>query len=328
MPIIQLKSSQQQVVEEQSATNQPTTQQDAESTIEQQTTDPQSTEQQATEQQTTEPGADNNGDAAEESVDPGDNNDPAADSGDANNPDENNEESGDADGEGGEQTDGDQKLALLFTNDVHANIKYQEPFTDSKGNYNHGRIGYDFFAGLVQAFKNDNTYNDVHVASSGDDISGGLNYGFISNGEWPIQLMNEVGYDAFTPGNHEFDFGVDRLDELMNMLNVNVVSSNFYNKTASGNQRHFDPYKIVQHENGKKIAYVGITTPESMIKSSPKHFIDSNGNYMYYFCEDETGDALYDNIQTSIDQAIADGAELVVALGHTGDENDSGVNPI
>lgn len=65
--------------------------------------------------------------------------------------------------------------------------------------------------------------------------------------------------------------------------------------------------------------YVGITTPETLTKSSPINFQDESGNYVYGFCQDETGAAFYASVQASVNAAREDGADYVVAIGHLGE---------
>ena len=68
-----------------------------------------------------------------------------------------------------------------------------------------------------------------------------------------------------------------------------------------------------------KVALVGASTPESFTKSTPAYFQDANGNYIYSFCEDESGQKLYDQIQSSVNAARADGANYVILVGHLGE---------
>ena len=97
--------------------------------------------------------------------------------------------------------------------------------------------------------------------------------------------MNAVGYDIATMGNHEFDYGMERFFELSKMANFPYVSCNF-NK---GGELQFAPY-VVKEFDGVKIAFVGISTPKTLTSSTPKYFQDENGNFIYGFFEDETGE--------------------------------------
>jgi 5'-nucleotidase/UDP-sugar diphosphatase len=68
-----------------------------------------------------------------------------------------------------------------------------------------------------------------------------------------------------------------------------------------------------------QVAFVGVTTPESFTKSTPAYFQDSQGNYIYSFCEDESGQKLYDQVQASVDAARTAGADYVILAGHLGE---------
>ena len=68
------------------------------------------------------------------------------------------------------------------------------------------------------------------------------------------------------------------------------------------------------------IAYVGVTTPESITKSTPTYFQDGSGNYIYDLCGDTTGQALYSQIQKTVDSATAAGADYVILVAHLGNE--------
>ncbi|MCD8391081.1 MAG: 5'-nucleotidase C-terminal domain-containing protein, partial [Firmicutes bacterium] len=150
------------------------------------------------------------------------------------------------------------------------------------------------------------------VVSCGDFVQGGP-LGAVSDGEYIIDIMNAVGYDAVTLGNHEFDYTIPTLANLTDKLTAKTVSCNFV--TLSDGAAVYEPYTIISYGD-TDVAYIGITTPESISKSTPTHFMDDNGDYIYGFC----GDMLYETVQASIDAALADGADYIVALSHLGTE--------
>ena len=127
--------------------------------------------------------------------------------------------------------------------------------------------------------------------------------------------MNQVGYDFAIPGNHEFDYGMDRFLELADELNCGYYSCNFMDLRTGGTV--FAPYKIMDFGD-TQVAFVGASTPESFTKSTPKYFQDGAGNYIYGFCEDETGQALYAQVQRSVDSAREAGADYVILVAHLG----------
>ena len=168
----------------------------------------------------------------------------------------------------------DQDIVILYTNDVHCAVD--------------DNLGY---AGLSLYRKKEmqKTTPYVTLVDAGDSIQGAP-IGTLSEGEYIIDIMNQVGYDFAVPGNHEFDFKVPRLLELNQKLNCHYTSCNFMDLTR--NTTVFQPYKIFTYGD-TDVAFVGATTPESFTKSTPAYFQDASGNYIYGFCEDETGSALY-----------------------------------
>lgn len=191
-----------------------------------------------------------------------------------------------------------QDVMVLFTSDVHCGIE--------------SNFGYAGLAMVRDAYKNAGYH--VLLVDNGDSIQGEP-VGTMTTGEANIKLMNAVGYDIATMGNHEFDYGMDRFFELSKMANFPYISCNF-NK---GGELQFAPY-VIKEFDGVKIAFVGITTPKTLTSSTPKYFQDENGNFIYGFFEDETGEGLYNAVQKAVDDARAEGATFVVALAHLGNE--------
>lgn len=185
-----------------------------------------------------------------------------------------------------------EDIVILYESDVHCAID-----------------GYAKVSAVKSETKEDTDY--VSLVSSGDFIQGS-SLGALSEGGYIIDIMNKVGYDAVTLGNHEFDYKIPRLKELADELSAAVVSCNFVNSVG---EPIYEPYKIISYGD-TDIAYLGITTPESLTKSTPAYFQDENGEYIYDFC----GDTLYDTVQKSTDDARRDGADYVVALSHLGSE--------
>ena len=190
-----------------------------------------------------------------------------------------------------------QDIVVLFTSDVHCGIE--------------SGFGY---AGLAAVRDQLAKTNHVILVDNGDAIQGEP-VGTMTTGEALIDLMNAVGYEVAIPGNHEFDYGMDRFMELTEKANFPYISANF-NKNG---EPVFDPYVIKEFE-GVKVAFVGATTPKTITSSTPKYFQDDQGNFIYDFCQGDTGDALYDAIQGAVDAARAEGADYVVLMGHLGIE--------
>ncbi len=155
--------------------------------------------------------------------------------------------------------------------------------------------------------------------------------GTLTKGAALVQIMNAVGYDYAIPGNHEFDYGMDQFNALVKQAGTTYLSCNFTKLNADGSKANvFAPFAIETYKDADvaaddadgvlKVAYVGISTPETLTKSSPANFQDAAGNYIYGFCQDETGEALYAAVQSAVDEARAQGADYVVAVGHLGIE--------
>lgn len=182
-------------------------------------------------------------------------------------------------------------IVILYENDVHCIVE-----------------GYSKLAAMKKELQE--CYDYVGVVSGGDYIQGN-SLGVISKGEYIINLMNLVGYDAVALGNHEFDYKLERLDELVNMMDTEPVCCNF--QKVGEDTTCFEPYSIVSYGD-VDIAYIGITTPSTISSSSPTQFKDENGNYIYTFNSTD----LYDVVQSNIDSAQAQGADYIIALSHIG----------
>lgn len=193
----------------------------------------------------------------------------------------------------------DHDIVVLYTNDVHCGVD--------------DNIGYAGLALYKKQMLEQTPY--VVLVDAGDAIQGAP-IGTLSDGGYLIDIMNKVGYDFAIPGNHEFDYGMPRFLELAGKLSCGYYSCNFLDLRTG--QTVFAPYKMMIYGD-TKVALVGASTPESFTKSTPAYFQDANGNYIYSFCEDESGQKLYDRIQSSVDAARADGANYVILVGHLGE---------
>lgn len=193
-----------------------------------------------------------------------------------------------------------KSIVILYEDDAHCAIE-----------------GYAKMRGLKDAILSADT-SYVAVVSSGDFINGQL-LGSYSHGQYIMDVMKLVGYDAVTLGNHEFDFGVPTMHKLLNQLNTAVVSTNLYSYGASAPE--FTPYTIKQYGN-KQVAFVGVTTPEAM-ESLPYSFFDEDGRQLY----DMRTKDVFNLVQAAVDQARKDGADYVILLSHLGEEtSDTGVD--
>ena len=195
----------------------------------------------------------------------------------------------------------DNDIVILYTNDVHCGVD--------------DNLGYAGLATVKNALEAQGKH--VVLVDNGDAVQGDT-IGTLSNGEYIIDIMNEIGYDVATPGNHEFDYGMDQFFALTEQANFPYVSANFVDNDGN---TVLDPY-VIKDVAGVKIAFVGISTPKTITTSTPKYFQDDNGNYIYAFQQDETGEKLYAAVQSAVDAARAEGAQFVIALAHLGIEED------
>ncbi len=193
----------------------------------------------------------------------------------------------------------DKDIVVLFTNDVHCGVD--------------DNIGY---AGLAEYKKRLLAEGDKYVALvDAGDFSQGAPIGTLSKGKYLIEIMKEVGYDMVTAGNHEFDYNMENFLSNCYDLNNIIFCANFID--LRNNEPVLNPYKIMNFGN-KKVALVGVTTPESFTKSTPAYFQDADGNYIYTLSEDSTGEKLYQTVQNAVDDARAEGADYVILVGHLG----------
>ena len=196
-------------------------------------------------------------------------------------------------------------IVILYTNDVHCGV-------DNSAT----SFGYAGLAAYRDAQKELHDY--VGLVDAGDYIQGEA-IGSLSKGSAIIEIMNAVGYEAATLGNHEFDYGVNNIVELRKLAEFPIVSANFTYTGPEGAENVADlaPYAIAWYGE-TKVAFVGIATPESLAKSTPAYFQDEAGNWIYDFANDKTGEALYTAVQTAVDAAIAEDVDYVIALAHLG----------
>ncbi|MDO4183492.1 MAG: 5'-nucleotidase C-terminal domain-containing protein, partial [Coriobacteriia bacterium] len=156
--------------------------------------------------------------------------------------------------------------------------------------------------------------DNVVLIDAGDAVQGS-SYGSVSQGTIAVDVMNYLGYYAAALGNHEFDYGLAQLKTLAQRATYSYLSCNF-TEIATGDTV-FAPY-VINEYNGKKVAFVGITTPCTLVADCPSTFKDAQGNYLYSFAESENGQALYSVVQKNVDAARAAGADYVIAVGHMG----------
>ena len=195
-----------------------------------------------------------------------------------------------------------KEIVILYTNDVHCGVDDQ--------------IGYVGLARVKASMEA--AGKEVILVDCGDAVQGGV-IGTLSKGEAIVELMNDVGYDVAVIGNHEFDYGMEQFNKNVSLAKFQYVCCNFINDNG---EAVLKPYTIIE-KAGKKIAFIGIDTPESFTKSTPTYFQDGEGNYIFSFCEGNNGQDLYDKVQETVDAARAEGVDYVIALAHLGIDEQS-----
>ena len=196
------------------------------------------------------------------------------------------------------ETASNDEIIILFTSDIHCGVKS-----------GFGMVG---LAQIKEMFKQ-NGYN-VLLVDDGDAIQGDA-LGTLTKGQAIIDLMNAVHYDVAIPGNHEFDYGMDEFLALTKKAEFPYISCNF-NKQG---ELLLEPY-VIKEAAGKKIGFIGVTTPNTLTSSTPKSFMDEKGNYIYGFMQDKNGDLLINTIQENVDKVRAEGADYVILMGHMGNK--------
>lgn len=192
-------------------------------------------------------------------------------------------------------------VTILYTNDVHTYIDKQRP-----------KLTYAAIADLKQSYQN--AGKDVLLVDAGDHVQGTA-YGSMDEGASIIKLMNAAGYDVATPGNHEFDYGMDRAKAIMKEADFPYLSCNWVDLRTT--LRVLPSVKVFVR-GGRRIAFVGVTTPETFTKSTPAYFMDkAQRKYIYDIQGGEDGKKLYDAVQKAIDKAKLL-ADVVIGLGHLG----------
>ena len=185
-------------------------------------------------------------------------------------------------------------IVVLFESDVHCAID-----------------GYEKMALLAEQTRQ-RTPN-VLLVSCGD-FSMGNTMGAVSKGYYFVRLMNALGYDYVTLGNHEFDRGIDHARCLADSLRATMLCCNLVHLPDS--LPLFAGYAVRRLGN-MRVAFVGVTTPNTQY-SNPSVFQDSLFRWNYSLLND----SLFRIVQRTVDQARSSGADKVILLSHLGDAID------
>lgn len=198
-----------------------------------------------------------------------------------------------------------EDIVILYTNDVHCAVDAD--------------IGYTGLAAYKTWAEEKTPY--VTLVDCGDALQGDI-IGTISQGEYLVDIMNQVGYDFAVLGNHEFDYGMEQLGTLLEKSEAQYLGCNIrYTGEGNGAVSSLKPYEIVTYGD-VAVSFVGVSTPESITKSTPAYFMDESGTFAYDFYGG-SGEALYAQVQETVDECREKGADYVIALTHLGDDETS-----
>jgi len=189
------------------------------------------------------------------------------------------------------QTWQDRSIVVLYENDVHCAVD-----------------GYAKLAGLRDAIA-----DTAHVVlvSNGDYVQG-MTVGAISKGQYVVDIMQTMGYDAITLGNHEYDYGMERMFQLLRQVPAPLVCANLYD--MKNEHLVYAPY-VIKRVGNKKIAFVGASTPTSM-ETEAYAFRDDEGKTIY----DLQIESIPTMVQKAVDEARRAGADYVILDSHLGEE--------
>ncbi len=215
----------------------------------------------------------------------------------------------------------DKNITILYTNDIHGYIANTVKDSD---NNEIPALRIDNISGYKKKLLNEN--KNVLLVDAGDEVQGSV-YGAIDKGTEMIKIMNKAGYDLAVPGNHDFDFGMEGFNRFVEEASFPYISCNF--KSLETNKNILDSYKIFEF-GGKKIGFVGASTPETITTSTPTFFKNQNGEFIYTFDGMNNKNDLYNSIQDAVDE-IRNDVDYLIVIGHLGvgyDQENAGIRSI
>ena len=185
-------------------------------------------------------------------------------------------------------------IVVLYENDMHCAID------------NYARL-----AGMRETIASGDSLA-VALVSCGDYLQGGV-AGSISKGQYIVDILRHMNYDAIGLGNHEFDYGVPRMNELLSQLPYPVVCANFFE--AGSPVPFYAPY-IIRQLGGRRVAFIGAVTGEAM-RSEAYSFYNDNGHLLYDLKPMEVSRI----VQQSVNEVRSQGADIVVLISHLGEQS-------
>ncbi len=196
-------------------------------------------------------------------------------------------------------------ITILGTTDLHANI-YNYSYENGEDVDN---LGMAKVYSVIQAIREDNP--NALLVDNGDTIQGTILSDDLYNTrmdlEHPvIDVMNFMGYDSMVLGNHEFNFGVDLVDKIVEEAEFPILGANV--KYAESGDYLTEPYVIIEVE-GVKVGILGLTNPNIPRWDGPK------------VTELEFTNPV-ESVGEHIDQMKEDGADIIIVTAHMGYEEE------
>lgn len=185
-------------------------------------------------------------------------------------------------------------LTIVHVNDVHGRLKL-----DERG----GEIGLARLKTKVEELRAEDP--NLLLLNAGDTFHGAVDVN-LTRGQVMVEMMNKVGFDVMVPGNHDFNYGYERLLELRALAEFPIIAANILKE--SGEKSDFDSYLIKELENGLKVGIFGLTTEETKFKSHP----DNSAGIDFGNPVEEAKKAV---------KALQDAkVDIIIALTHIGNE--------
>ena len=201
-------------------------------------------------------------------------------------------------------------IKLLGTSDVHGRIvpwSYGADIEDKSGSYAQ-------IATYVKDVRKNN--KNVVLVEVGDAIQDNQIDVFAKDKKYykdhPIpKVLNEMNYDIFVLGNHEFNFGMKALDEILKDIKAKKLTANFYHK--KNDKRYIDATTIIE-KDGVKLGIIGLSTPMSA------KFEEDTGNLKDMKFTSPTEEA-----RTQVEKLKAKGVDAIIAVTHMGIDNENNI---
>ncbi len=189
----------------------------------------------------------------------------------------------------------EKKLVIMHLNDTHGRVE--------EGKYD--GMGYARVKTLVDLERESN--DNVLLIDAGDTVHGTV-FAALSKGESVVDIMNTMDYTAMAPGNHDFNYGLDRLEELSDKMNFELLASNVEYKEDGTTA--FKPY-IIKEIDGMKIGILGVSTPETAYKTNPTNV------------EAVTFTNPISTAKKAVSDMSKEGVNYIIAVSHLGMDEDS-----